>query len=341
MDDPAEADYEVTFIANNLNVLRYGMVIEVTDLSGTADTAADNIQSMGVGFNPGSGTMDWWYTNAVGAILSFTNAPSFVLFSSLPTSITITAGNTYGITCTRSADTLTWYLWDEATDLLQEVASFALDAGELALFPGTVKGAGINFLHSSSNDGVDSMRALSFRVAPANVLVNDEVRGAASEVNRYVIYNYEETTWAIGEMCRTSWHDRSPVFNKPYSAGEDSFLYQHEVGGDDDGVAMDAFIESYDMEIPEAGEYLMHVDQLIPDFVTLEGSVDITLKAKPYPHAANYTVKGPYPVTTMVRKISTRIRGRQVALRIDSSAIGDKWRMGTMRARLAPHGKRS
>jgi hypothetical protein len=156
-----------------------------------------------------------------------------------------------------------------------------------------------------------------------------------------VIFNYEENIWSIGSMVRTAWADRSPVFEKPYAAGTDMYLYIHETGVDEDGQPMFSFCETYDTEIPDAGEYLMHVDQLIPDFLELDGSVDINLKGKKYPQQADYQEKGPYPVTTGVNKISTRIRGRQIALRISSTAVGDFWRMGTMRARVSPHGKRA
>lgn len=341
IEDPTDADYEVTFVANNTNVIRYGLVVEVTDLSGTADTAADNITSIACGFNPGGSSMDWWYTDAVGAVQTFTNAPAFVLFSTLTTPITITAGNRYAILLTRNAAQLTWSLWDEASGLTQQVATFAMTAAELLIFPGTVKKAGVNFLHSSSNDGTNSMQAESFRSAPGGVLVNQTQRGVSNEVNNYVIYNYEEETWAIGTMVRTAWADKSPVFETPYAASDDMYLYQHEVGTDDNGVAMTAFVESFDIEIPEAGDYFMHVDKLIPDFLTLIGTVNLTLKGKKYPHVDDYTVKGPYPVTPAVNKVSTRVRARQLALRLESDQLGDKWRMGTMRARVAPHGKRA
>jgi hypothetical protein len=161
------------------------------------------------------------------------------------------------------------------------------------------------------------------------------------EVNRYVVYNYEEQTWAIGTMDRTAWRDRSPLFQKPFAVALDGYLYKHEVTADDNGVAMPSVIETYDMELPSAGEDLAHVDQLIPDFLDLDGTVDITLSGKKYPQAAAYQVKGPYPVTTGTNKVSTRIRARQASLKISTDGLGDNWRMGTMRIRVRPHGKRA
>jgi hypothetical protein len=159
------------------------------------------------------------------------------------------------------------------------------------------------------------------------------------EVNRYVVYNYEENTWATGALARTAWHDRSPILEKPYAAATDGYLYQHETGTDANGAALEASIESYDMELGE-GEFLLHVDQLIPDFLTLEGSVDVELNGRKYPQDVNQINKGPYVVAPGTRKLSTRMRARQASLKISSNAIGDEWRMGKRRARVGPHGKR-
>jgi hypothetical protein len=94
------------------------------------------------------------------------------------------------------------------------------------------------------------------------------------------------------------------------------------------------------MELPEAGESLMHVDQIIPDFLTLEGSCDVYLTGRKYPQDPNRISKGPYSVSNTTRKLSTRMRARQIALRVESSDTGDKWRFGTWRARAGAHGKR-
>jgi hypothetical protein len=147
-------------------------------------------------------------------------------------------------------------------------------------------------------------------------------------------------SWTTGKLARTAWADRSPLLEKAYAAGTDGYLYKHETGTDDNGAAMAAFIESFDMEIPQAGEELMHVDQLIPDFLTLEGSVDVYLSGKKYPGVLNRSEKGPYPIVPGTRKLSTRMRARQVALRVESNERGDKWRMGHWRGRAGAHGKR-
>jgi hypothetical protein len=192
----------------------------------------------------------------------------------------------------------------------------------------------------SLSANADTYRFYNLAAGPIGVLTASDFDISPIEVNRYVLFNYEEGSWATGKMARTAWADRSPLLEKAYATGADGYLYKHETGTDDDGAAMVASIESFDMEIPDAGEELMHVDQLIPDFLTLEGSVDVYLTGKKYPGVLNRIEKGPYAVVPGTRKLSTRMRARQIALKVESTGTGDKWRMGHWRGRAGPHGKR-
>ena len=116
-------------------------------------------------------------------------------------------------------------------------------------------------------------------------------------------------------------------------------MYAQETGYDGDGSAITAFVESGDFVIPESGEYLMSIKRFIPDFKNLAGTVNVTLKFRDYPTSTQRT-NGPYAVTTSTTKIDTRARGRQGALRLESSSIGDAWRFGTYRAEIRPGGRR-
>ena len=65
----------------------------------------------------------------------------------------------------------------------------------------------------------------------------------------------------------------------------------------------------------------------------------ITLKFKTYPNATtNQTVVRTVVPTT--EKFDLRGRGRQANVRIDSDAVGDKWRYGTLRLDVQPDGGR-
>jgi hypothetical protein len=177
----------------------------------------------------------------------------------------------------------------------------------------------------------------------------------SDQIDRMVIYNYAEKLWYIGTLARTSWSDYG-VYPVPYAtqflstdttatistitglkAGR-TFVFLHETGTEDDGSAMANHIESGDIDIAD-GDNFMSISRFIPDFKDLTGTADITIKTRPYP-SGTQTTHGSFDVTTSTTKVNTRIRGRQVAVRISSDATGDKWRYGTMRLDIRPDGMR-
>lgn len=161
----------------------------------------------------------------------------------------------------------------------------------------------------------------------------------SSENDRYVTLCVRDGTWSFGEMERTAWRDKGPVFSRPVAAGPDGYLYVHETGVDADGEALDAYVESYDMDIDD-GSVLMLVRRLVPDFKRLAGAVKVTLTGKKYPHSGTSITKGPYTVTSATKFIGLKLRARQVSLKIACDGVGDDFRMGAWRAGAIPHGRR-
>jgi hypothetical protein len=175
------------------------------------------------------------------------------------------------------------------------------------------------------------------------------------QIDRNVTYNYAENIWYIGTLARSSWADRG-VYSNPYAAEFEAsdttatistitgvkegrtFVYLHEEGVNDDGAAMNCHIESGDIDIAD-GDNFMSISRFIPDFKNQIGEVDITLKSRPYPSTTQKS-HGPFTVTTSTNKKDTRIRGRQLALRVSSDAVDDKWRYGTLRFDAKPDGMR-
>ena len=101
---------------------------------------------------------------------------------------------------------------------------------------------------------------------------------------------------------------------------------------------MTAYIESGDIDIGD-GDQFLSISRFIPDFKNQTGTVDVTVKSRPYP-SASQTTNGPYAITTSTTKQDPRIRGRQLALRIESDAIDEDWRYGTLRFDGKPDGLR-
>ena len=176
------------------------------------------------------------------------------------------------------------------------------------------------------------------------------------QINKCVVYNYLEQSWAIGTLNRTSWVDRG-VFQNPLATEylKDSVAnatptvvglsngvskyYRHEFGTDDDGTAMNAFIQTGDFNIDEGGQQLMRISRFIPDFRDQSGNVSVTFSFKNYPYG-NVVSQTASTVQTTDTKKDFRGRGRQANLKIESNVVGGNFKMGTFTIDAFPDGER-
>ena len=163
----------------------------------------------------------------------------------------------------------------------------------------------------------------------------------SSECDKYVIWNYNEKVWYYGSLTRTAWLDRG-IRNFPIAAGS-GYIFNHELGFDDDGSAMTSFVETSPMDMGD-GEKFAFIRRVIPD-LTFTGSVTgsspnatFTVKARDFPGedfsqtgTGTTTRTATNPVEAFTNKLDYRIRGRSFAIRLDSSALGCKFKMGTPR----------
>ena len=137
-------------------------------------------------------------------------------------------------------------------------------------------------------------------------------------------------------MDRTAWTDAS-TFENDIAAASNGYLYSHNIGTDDDGTAMVSFIESADMDIAD-GQEVMFIQRAIPD-VDVSGTAKLSFKAR-NDAMSSFTTKGPFDITSSTKRINPRVRARQVAVRLESDAVGDNWRFGDTRVDMQPDGER-
>ena len=177
--------------------------------------------------------------------------------------------------------------------------------------------------------------------------------GSSEVIDRYVVFNYVEQVWSIGELSRSAWLDEG-VFTTPLATQSNSdvgYLYNHETGNDDDGSPMDnVYIESSDFDLGEGTLYQM-IRRIIPDvkFTGNGGSgqtINFIVKTRNYP-AESLTTAATSTCTTTTDKMDIRVRARQAALRLESDDDGSVgvrsgvgFRVGATRMDLQPSGKR-
>ena len=171
--------------------------------------------------------------------------------------------------------------------------------------------------------------------------------------DKYVVYNYQERIWYYGTIDRTAWID-CPQRSYPIAAIDGNLIYQ-ENGLADNATGTElpiaAFIQSADFDLDD-GDHFTFVKRLIPD-ITFSGSTDTTpavtmkLYAKDFPGGPyNQETDEPITRTTAVpieeftQQKWLRLRGRQIAFRIESESTGTQWSLGIPRLDLTPDGKR-
>jgi hypothetical protein len=176
----------------------------------------------------------------------------------------------------------------------------------------------------------------------------------SNEIDRYVIYNYQENAWYYGTLARTAWVDRG-INDYPIATFTDGRQYFQELGLDDNtsspAVAINAHIESSQIDLAD-GEQFAFIRRIIPD-VTFENStaaeptVTFTTKVRDFP-GANYdsedaaavTRSASTPVEQFTNQVHLRLRGRSFALRVASSDTETQWRLGSARLDVRPDGRR-
>lgn len=150
------------------------------------------------------------------------------------------------------------------------------------------------------------------------------------QIDRYVIWNYREGHWSIGEMARTAWADAG-AFPYPIGASADGHLYQHEQGWTDNGATRvgEIFAKSAPLELGR-GDQFMAVRQLLPDGcpnVPTCTQVEFEVQQTPMGPATTY---GPYQFTRPDGYADARFTGRQVEMTIEATQ-DDDFRFGTLR----------
>ena len=175
----------------------------------------------------------------------------------------------------------------------------------------------------------------------------------SNEIDKYVIYNYQQQIWYFGSLPRTAWLDRG-VNELPTAASPDYYLYNHETG-DDDGstdpvTAITAHIESSQMDIGE-GDQFTFISRIIPDITFRNSEIgkkaSLSLKARNFPggnylqtDSAEISKTATVPVEQFTNDAFIRLRGRSFALRVESTETGISWRLGSPRIDIRPDGRR-
>jgi hypothetical protein len=182
----------------------------------------------------------------------------------------------------------------------------------------------------------------------------------SNEIDRYVIYNYLEDIWYYGSMGRTAWLDSS-LQRYPLAATYNQNLVYHEFGVDDNETTTTlpivATIESSEFDLDD-GHNFMFVWRVLPDLtfrgstitnpsgaLTLQPMINsgsgYTTPASVGGNSSNtITRTATVPIEAFTGQVYTRVRGRQMIMKFESTDLGVTWQLGSMRLDMRPDGRR-
>jgi hypothetical protein len=193
----------------------------------------------------------------------------------------------------------------------------------------------------------------------------------STTIDRYVIYNYVEANpaggkgiWYYGTMARTAWLD-SGLRDYPISANvldvntATSNILNQEYGLDNNETGtptgISAYISSCEFDIDD-GDKFGFIWRMLPD-LTFSGSdssptPEVTYTLYPMQNSGSGTgtavasnvdklTGASYTVTEgFTGQINTRVRGRQLILKVSSERLGTQWQLGSTRIDIRPDGRR-
>lgn len=200
----------------------------------------------------------------------------------------------------------------------------------------------------------------------------------SESINRYVVYNYIEKLWYYGTMDRSAWTDAGIISHYPISAkvpaaanpsalGGGSLLLYQEIGNDSNTggevTPITAYITSSEFDLDDGNNFAF-VWRMLPD-ITFRGSTTGNPSANLYllplsnsgsgynnntstnsnqsvasQSFAPVTRTAVYPVEQFTGQIYTRVRGRQMSIKVESTAAGVQWQLGSPRIDVRRDGRR-
>jgi hypothetical protein len=223
--------------------------------------------------------------------------------------------------------------WSEHSQRNNPIAAFSVQTGYLA---------------TAINSSVTTIALTDASTYPSSGIIQVD-----SEKITYTGRTNNTLTGCVrgAESTTAASHDQYTVAS--YYVPNQAML--HEVGNDDQSVSpplpIEAFIESSDFDIQD-GQNFGYVWRILPD-LNFTGSnaanPSVTLTVKPRQNSgSNYTAADTptvtrtsvIPIQQYTGQVYTRVRGRQMAFRLDSTDLGVAWQMGMMRIDVRPDGRR-
>jgi hypothetical protein len=157
---------------------------------------------------------------------------------------------------------------------------------------------------------------------------------ASNEIDRAVVFDYQQGTWTKAALSRLVWCDAG-VYDLPLAIDATGTIYQHEDGETADGQPMPSFITSPLLQANQA--QVAHLLSLWPDMEAGSGTMALTITGRFYPHGEPESF-GPYLFDGTTTRVELAVALREFQLKFD--AVAGHWALGEMQIEMQGGGLR-
>lgn len=158
------------------------------------------------------------------------------------------------------------------------------------------------------------------------------------EASMYVAVSLDDYSWTFGYLDRVCFTEKDGINARTYGADSSGVIYQHEIGDDADGAALDWHLETSPIWIDEGN--IVDAQGYIPNFQTQTGDIDVTLSFYDLPQDTTALETFTDTIAEGQGIVDVNAAGRQIAIKLSQSEVGGRFRLGVPKLEVSSGGQR-
>lgn len=158
------------------------------------------------------------------------------------------------------------------------------------------------------------------------------------EPDRYVKVCLDDWSWDFGTLTRTGLVGVTAPNGDIVMFGTDLYIYNHEVGRDADGAALEAYIESGIVPL-RSGDVDVDIDGFVPDFKRQAGNITLTVSVKERSMSAAILDSETKTIAEGDDLVDLHLGGRYAKIRIESDEVDGDFRLGVPQIEVGAAGQ--
>jgi len=146
----------------------------------------------------------------------------------------------------------------------------------------------------------------------------------SNEPDMIARFNIDTYVWTIDELDRTAAEYPSVLTQTPYLSDDNSVIFLHENGRDDDGVGMEWRLDTH---MIYGGTNTVQISAFVPD-QNMTGTFTANLSTREYPSSAADIANVDYTITATTDRVATELNGRYWKFSLSGNDLDQQFQGG-------------